>query len=212
SPGVAFHGFTRTSALALTGGIPPNKFDNVATDIPWMAAVALSGELHRVENVIYRKRFHGTNVLGRVAKWKRGKRLQEWGAHCVNMIEQALRVAGTAHELRLLWLAAVTRLAAPSLTGYLFNALHLTRRERFTLIDSFLADARKSTVHDIPVLLDMEWPEIEAVSRAFYWLPGRQMVEIVKFGPEPVRRGQAFGVQPDGSSAIWVRTSRTREP
>jgi hypothetical protein len=211
-PGVAFHGLTRTSALALAGGIPSNEFDNVATDIPWMAAVALSGELHRVEDAIYRKRFHGTNVSGRVAGWPRQKRLQAWSAHCVNMIEQALRVAGTAHELRLLWLAAVARLAAPSLTGFLFNALHLTRSERFVLIDSFLAHARKSTVNDIPVLLDMGWPEIEMLSLGFYWMPRREMVEIVDFGPQPVRRGQPFGVQPDGTSAIWVRTSRRCEP
>jgi GT2 family glycosyltransferase len=211
-PGVAFHGLSRASALALTGGIPSNEFDNVATDIAWMAAVALSGELHRVEDAIYRKRFHGKNVSGRAARWPQRKRLQAWSAHCVNMMEQALRVAGTAHELRLLWLAAIARLAAPLLTGYLFDARHLTRRERFRLIDSFLTRARKSTVNDIPVLLDMEWPEIEVLSRAFYWLPRREMVEIVDFGPEPVRQGQPFGVQPDGSSAIWVRTSRRCEP
>lgn len=211
-PGVAFHGLTRAGALALAGGIPSNNFDNVATDIAWMAAIALTGELHRVEDATYSKRFHGTNVSGRAAGWSRRQRLQAWSAHCVNMMDQALKIAGTAHELRLLWLAAIVRLAAPALTGYLFDAHLLTRRERFAMIDWFLAHARKSTISDFPILLDMEWREIEAFSRAFYWLPRREEVEIVAFGPEPVRRGQPFEVQPDGSSAIWVRTSRRCEP
>jgi hypothetical protein len=128
------------------------------------------------------------------------------------MAEQALRVGGTAHELRLLWVAAVGRLAAPSLTGYLFDARQLTRRERVLLIDSFLMYARQSTACDIPVLLDMSWRDIERLSRDSYWLPRRGKVRIVDFGPRRVRCGAPFGVQPDGRSAIWVRTSRRCEP
>ena len=80
------------------------------------------------------------------------------------------------------------------------------------LIDSFLEQARASTMGDVPVLLDMEWSEIEALSRGCYWLPRVEMVEIVDFGPQPVRCGQPFEVQPNGNSAIWVRSSRRCEP
>jgi hypothetical protein len=211
-PGVAFHGLTRARALVHAGGLPSNAFENVATDTAWMAAVALSGELHRVERAIYRKRFHGHNVSGRTARWSRHRRLAAWSAHCVNMVEQALRVEGTAHELRLLWLGAVARLASPALAGYLIDVLHLTRKERVGLIDSFLERARTSSVRDIPVLLDMQWPEIEALSREVCWLPGDELIDIADFGPRTVRRGRPFQVQPDGSSAIWVRSTRRSAP
>ena len=210
-PGVAFHGLTRRAALASAGGLPSNAFDNVATDVAWMAAVALSGELHRVEQAMYSKRYHGSNVSGRAAAWSSRTRLQAWSAHCVNMAEQALRVDGTAHELRLLWLAAVARLSAPSLTGYLFDARQLTRRERVLLIESFLTYARKSTTCTVPVLLDMSWRDVERLTRDCYWQPRRGKVRIVDFGPRRVSSGKPFGVQPDGASAIWVRTSRRCE-
>ena len=210
-PGVAFHGLTRARALALAGGIAPNNFDNVATDTVWIAAVALGGELHRVSDAVYRKRFHGRNVSARTTSWSRAKRLHAWSAHCVNMMEQALRVEGTAHELRLLWLAVVARLTSP-LTAHLIGLVHLTREERLMQIDSFLEQARASTMGDVPALLDMEWSEIEALSRGCYWLPRVEMVEIVDFGPQPVRCGQPFEVQPNGNSAIWVRSSRRCEP
>jgi peptidoglycan/LPS O-acetylase OafA/YrhL len=34
-------------------------------------------------------------------------------------------------------------------------------------------------------------------------------VEIVGYGPRGIRRGEAFNVQPDGSSVMWISTSRS---
>lgn len=43
--------------------------------------------------------------------------------------------------------------------------------------------------------------------RDAYWRPGSE-TEIVSFGPQEVVRGVPFNQQPDGSSAMWVRTLR----
>jgi hypothetical protein len=43
--------------------------------------------------------------------------------------------------------------------------------------------------------------------RGAYWTPGSE-TEIVSFGPQEVVRGVPFNQQPDGRSAMWVRTLR----
>jgi hypothetical protein len=37
-------------------------------------------------------------------------------------------------------------------------------------------------------------------------------VQIVGFGPTPVEHGKSFNVQPNGDSAIWVRTDKPADP
>jgi len=124
----------------------------------------------------------------------------------------ALAVGGSASELRLLWLAAVERLTSALTAGYLFAVDELTSDEREGLLDAFLARVRATTAHDIPVLLDAGWPQIERLAHEFFWRPPDDPVEIVQFGPEAVRLGEGFNEQPDGRSAVWVIASRRPAP
>jgi GT2 family glycosyltransferase len=211
-PAFAFRGLTRDDALRKAGGIPTNDFKDFGVDVAWLAAIALSGELHRVPMELYRKRYHGSNTQSTWWAWPTEMRLQAWCRHCVNMLEQALRVEGTVQELRLLWLAALERLSSPQAAGYFLRVAELTPAERVSMFDSFMARARASAVHDIPVLLDADWDEIHRWSRGFYSIPSGAPVEIIAFGPKTINRDEPYNVQSDGSSAIWVSTSRRPAP
>jgi GT2 family glycosyltransferase len=211
-PAFAFRGLTRREALRAAGPIPRNDIKDFAADISWLAAVALSGELLHVPLPLYRKRYHDQNTESGWWAWGRETRLHAWSRHTVNMLEQALRVDGSAEELRLLFIAAVERLTSPRAARFFLPVHELTASERSALLDEFLAYARASRVHDIPVLLDMSWRDIEEMSRAFRWVPKESMVDIVALGPGRMPRGVPFNVQPDGSSALWVRLSRRAAP
>jgi GT2 family glycosyltransferase len=211
-PAFAFRGLTRANALRKAGGIPTNDCENFGVDITWLAAVALSGELHHVPMQLYRKRYHSNNTDSKWWTWGKEMRLKAWTCHCADMLGQALRVEGTAQEMRLLWLAAIERLTSPQAAGYFLPVAELTKAERTRMFDSFIDRVRASAVHNIPVLLDADWGQIDQWSRGFYWLPSGAPVEIIGFGPNPITRGEPYNTQPDGSSAIWVRTSRRAAP
>lgn len=211
-PAFALRGLIRREVLRAAGEIPTNDIDNFTVDITWLASVAHSGELHHVPMELYRKRYHDKNTELRWWVWPREKRVAVWPCHCVYMLEQALRVSASAMELRLLWLAAVERLVSPQVAGHFLPVAELTHAERATMLELFMDRARASTVHNIPVLLDADWDAIDEFTRAFYWLPNRDLVEITEFGPQPVNCGEPFNRQPDGSSAIWVCTARRAPP
>ena len=43
-------------------------------------------------------------------------------------------------------------------------------------------------------------------------IPGESVVDIVDYGPNPIEAGHPFNLQPDGTSAIWLRTSKAVPP
>ena len=211
-PAFAFRGLTRAAAVREAGGVPTNDVDNFGVDICWLAGVAREGELLRLPRPLYRKRYHSENTESKWWGWPKETRLPVWSAHCVNMLEQALRIEASIQERRLLWAAAVGRLVSPQAAGHFLPVAQLTRTDRERLFGAFLDRARASALFDIPALLDAEWREIEDWTRGFYWVPGGAPFEIEDFGPRGVSSGTVFNAQPNGSSAIWVRLSREAEP
>jgi len=208
----AFRGLARLDARRRAGPIRTNDCANFGVDIAWVTALARTGELHHVPEPLYLKRYHENNTESLWWSWPRETRLAAWPCHTADMLEVALGVGGSASELRLLWLAAVERLTSPLTAGYLFQVDELTSEQRDGLLDAFLRRAHASTTHDIPVLLDADWPAIDRLSWEFFWRPPSEPVEIVQFGPEAVRRGAGFNVQPDGQSAMWAIASRRPAP
>jgi GT2 family glycosyltransferase len=211
-PAFALRGLTRAQALAQAGPIPSNEFTSFGCDIAWLTAVGLTGELHHVPMPLYRKRYHANNTESAFWAWPREDRLRIWPVHCVNMLEQVLRLEATAPELRLLWLAAVERLTSPKTAGHFLPVAELTNDERGQLYRTFIERAKASTMQDIPVLLDATWSEIEGWTEGFSWKPSYAPIEIVAFGPNPIRAGQPFNEQPDGVSALWLKTSKRVAP
>ena len=210
---VAFplRGLIRRQALQIAGPIPSNAVDNYGVDITWLAAIALSGELYRVPRELYLKRYHDRNTESRWWGWSRERKLEAWPHHCVDMLNQALRVDGTVQEMRLLWLAATERLTSASVARTFVDLSAISADDCRQLLSSFLSLAEASEVHDIPSLLDADWATIHGWTEAIHWTPASS-VEIVGYGPNPVEAGEPFNQQPDGSSAIWLRASRVLAP
>ena len=207
-PAFAFRGLTRAEAVRRAGDIPSNEFVSFGGDICWVAAVALSGEIHHLPLPLYGKRYHDRNTESAFRTMPREARLEAWSVHCAQMLGPALRTEGTVEESRLLWLAAVERLTSHRSAGGFLPVGDLSDAERRQLFDHFMRHAESTTTPNPPVLLDATWPEIKAFTESYWRIPAASEVEIVAFGPNAIRSGQPFDVQPDGRSALWVRTSR----
>ena len=108
--GVAFRGLTRIDALRAAGGVRSNEADDFAAEVVWMLAAARWGNLIRVPEVFYRKRYHEANVHGEWIAWPPNRRDFAWCVHCRDLALEALGCHGTAHEKRLIWLAILMRL------------------------------------------------------------------------------------------------------
>ena len=165
-PAIAFRGLTRVEALRHSGGIRTNEVENYSADTTWMAAIARWGELHRVPVEMYRKRYHAENTHMKWWAWPVEKRAQAWTVHCADMLEQAMLVDATPQERRLLWLAAIARLAPTWMSRYLpVDDL------RVSLLEGFLTYVKERRSVDIPFLLQSNWNDLEEWTRSFYWRP-----------------------------------------
>jgi glycosyltransferase involved in cell wall biosynthesis len=162
---VAFRGLTRAAALA--NGIPPNEIDNFACETAWMAAMARCGELRRVPVTLYRKRYHDDNEHMKWNRWPLEKRIKAWTVHCAAMLEQAMLVDATAHERRLLWLAAAARLTSPRTAARHLPVADLGATGRAMMLHSFFDDVRAVRGIDVATLLEASWEEIRRWTIAF---------------------------------------------
>ncbi len=212
-PAFAFRGLTRAAAVREAGPAPENDADNFGVDICWLAGVARQGELHHVPRGLYRKRYHHGNTESKWWAWPTEKRFKPWVAHCLNMLEAALRIKqASVPEHRMLWLAAIERLTSLGAAAHFLPVKKLSVAERQMLFETFLERAQTSSAVNIPRLLDASWDQIRDWSRGFYWLPSGEPFVIEAFGPKPVHSGVPFNQQPNGNSAIWVRLARPAEP
>jgi glycosyltransferase involved in cell wall biosynthesis len=165
-PAIAFRGLTRLEALRHAGGIRTNEIENYSADTTWMAAVARWGELHRVAVELYRKRYHPENTHMKWWAWPIQKKEKAWIVHCADMLEQAMLVEAAPQERRLLWFAAIARLAP----GWMSLFLPVDDL-RGSLLEGFLNYVKEKRSFDIPSWLDSNWNELEQSTRSFYWRP-----------------------------------------
>ena len=204
-----FRGVTRADVVRRAGPAPDNERNGFCADLGWLVAVARCGEIHRVPLELYRKRYHGTNTESAWWAWDRRERLRAWPMHCMELAAQALRGDFTVHEARLLWLAAVERLTSPQVAGHFLPLADLAEGDREGMLVDLLARAKAAApLLDLPMILDAGWPAIDAMSRVTFHDASREPITILDFGPRKIRRGRGFNVQPDGRSAVWVKTSR----
>jgi glycosyltransferase involved in cell wall biosynthesis len=168
---VAFRGLTRVEALLLANGIPPNEVDSFACETVWMAAAARWGELRRVPGTLYRKRYHDDNEHSKWDRWPVEKRTRAWVVHCAAMLEQAMLVEATAHERRLLWLAAVGRLISPRTAARFVPVAELDADARAALFDAFCDYVLKVRYTDVARWLGASWEDIRQWSAGFFAQP-----------------------------------------
>jgi len=163
---VAFRGLTRAEALA--NGIPSNVVDNFACDTAWMAAMARWGELRRVPVTLYRKRYHDDNEHMKWDRWPVEKRTKAWIDHCAAMLEQAMLVDATAHERRLLWLAAVGRLTSPRTAARYLPLADFDASQRAVMLAGFFENVLAVRGIDVAALLAASWEDVRTWTTEFY--------------------------------------------
>jgi glycosyltransferase involved in cell wall biosynthesis len=166
---VAFRGLSRTDAMRATGGIRPNPTGCFSSDTLWMHSMARAGDLLRVPEALYRKRYHEANEHSRWARWPEDERARAWRLHCAHVLDEALLVDATLPERRLLWCAVLTRLATGRPTDYLpesYREGDLQAR----LVQQFFGHVRRHARVDVADALETDWPALRRWSRA--WLAG----------------------------------------
>jgi len=110
---VAYRGLNRTSALKAVPPISGNKFGDFACDTVWMARLARAGDLIRVPQAIYHKRYLPSSAHAEWASWHKWRKSAAWIQHCLDMLVEALPVATDKEERQLLIDAARGRLLWP---------------------------------------------------------------------------------------------------
>ncbi len=166
-PAVAFRGLTRLDALRAAGGVPPNEVDSFACDTAWMAAAARSGELRRVPERLYRKRYHAANEHARWFAWTLDVKTRAWIAHCAAMFGQAMLIEAPPDQRRLLWFATVWRLAFHPVAVMYLELERAGDAQRVALADAFTAYLRDADGSGVPALLGAEWDDIGSWARGF---------------------------------------------
>ena len=107
---VAYRGLSRTSALKAVPPIFGNDCRDFACDTVWMARLARVGDLVRVPQVLYHKRYEQGSVHAEWPTWPHGQKIAAWIRHCLDMLAEALTIATSTEEGRLLVDAARGRL------------------------------------------------------------------------------------------------------
>jgi GT2 family glycosyltransferase len=95
---IAFRSLVPASVLARVRPMDGNLFDDYAADTVWMTRLARYGDLVRVPEPLYRKRFHRGSTHAAWKKWPRELRLRAWILHCRSMADEALNVASSMAE------------------------------------------------------------------------------------------------------------------
>jgi glycosyltransferase involved in cell wall biosynthesis len=165
--GVAFRGLTRVEALVETGGgLVENEVEDFAAETVWIATMATWGDLVRVPVTLYRKRYHANNVHAVWLSWDRPQRIRAWTAHCHDVLEVALGVAGSRAERWLVWLTTLNRLTASRATSYL-PWEDLTEGDRLAMTDELLERTRRLGRIDLVTMLGAKWRVIRRRSHEF---------------------------------------------
>jgi len=138
---VAYRGLNRTSALKTVPPISGNKFGDFACDTVWMARLARAGDLIRVPQAIYHKRYLPGSTHAEWANWHKWQKGAAWIQHCLDMLAEALPVAASIEERRLLIEAARGRLWARHLHINYWGIRDLPRTKRWGLRLAFEAGA-----------------------------------------------------------------------
>jgi hypothetical protein len=146
---VAYRGLNRTSALKAVPTISGNSRGDFACDVVWMARLARAGDLVRVPQALYHKRYLPSSVHAEWATWHRWQKGSAWVGHCLDMLAEALMVATSSEERQLLIDAARGRLCATHIINY-WGIRDLSRMKRWALRMAF--EGRAAIRSDIRTL------------------------------------------------------------
>ncbi len=92
---VAIRGLIRRDVILGSRGIRDNNLNGFSSDTTWMTTIARFGELHRIPEVLYKKRYHSGNIHSRWGKQNPSQLEHAWMIHCRDMFLEAIPVADT---------------------------------------------------------------------------------------------------------------------
>jgi hypothetical protein len=140
---VAYRGLIRAFALTRLPPISGNDCGDFACDTVWMARLARAGELVRVPQALYHKRYDPTTTHRTWTNWPLEQKVLAWIQHCLDMLAEALTVARNGEERRLLIEAARRRLVLSDidLGPYHADIAAMTSRCRWQMQTIFEAGA-----------------------------------------------------------------------
>lgn len=166
SAAVAFRGLTRREALEQSRGVKVNEVESFGADTAWMASVARGGELLRLPQCLYYKRYHRDNTHTRWLSWPLERKMLAWQVHCRDMFLEAAQANATVQERRLMWCTTLVRLVTGAARGYLPVDVfaHADRRAMLTGFFEKLG-ARVDTTE---ALLESRWSDVLLWSEQFF--------------------------------------------
>lgn len=120
-----------------------NRANDYAADTVWMLRQAAQGELRRVAEPLYRKRYHSANTHGRWAAWGRARRIEAFLVHCEDCFGTVMPFARTSADRERLLAALAARMERLKPAD---GALEEEERERFeAALTGFRIDAATQT-------------------------------------------------------------------
>jgi GT2 family glycosyltransferase len=138
--GTAFRGLIRRDALDRAGGLLSNAFEGFAADVAWTAHLAWEGEIHRVQEVLYFKRFHRLSTHFPWFFWDQDTKIAAWTEHCAHLLGFAFERISSAAERWVILHAAVRRLImANEQRGPYPEIRHLPFAHKVEMVDGLLA-------------------------------------------------------------------------
>jgi len=143
---VAFRGLVNRAVLSDFMLLPENDCSNFAIDTIWDLQMALKGELIRVPEILYHKRYHDGSVHDSWQKLGKENIIKAWTEHCKDCLKIIFRARFELEELVRLIEVSKSRLVQdvnPLCPYQLFNS---NEKDRYSLRASLVENLEKTII------------------------------------------------------------------
>ncbi len=134
---VAFRGLVNRDVISDFILLPENNCSNFAIDTVWNLQMTLKGELIRIPEVLYHKRYHDDSVNDSWQKFGKEKKIHVWLEHCRDCLKIIFRAGFEVEELYRLIEASKSRLVQEVYPLWAYKELSsLDERDRASLTEN----------------------------------------------------------------------------
>jgi len=134
---VAFRGLVNTGVISNLMLLPENNFSNFGIDTIWTMQMALKGEMIRIPEVLYHKRFVDHSVIASWEKLGKEAKTKAWLEHCKDCVKIIFRAGFKLEELVRLVEASKSRLVQEVNPLWAHNeVLNLSKKDRASLVEN----------------------------------------------------------------------------
>lgn len=134
---VAFRGLVNRKVLSDFILLRENNYSNIAIDSIWNMQMALMGEMIRIPEVLYYKRYHDNSVHAQWWKFGKEEVIKAWLEHCTDCLKLIFMAGFEQEELIHLIRIVKSRLVQDVHTLGPTELLPLTEEEHVLLLDAF---------------------------------------------------------------------------